>query len=234
MKRIGLLGGTTWTSTLDYYRHLNEGVNRRLGRAHSADLILRSFDFQVLLDVVDDPSAVTARFDQAAAELIGAGARVLAIASVTGHRFASGWEQRCDTRFVHIRDATVPAIAMHGAGRVGVLATSSTMADSGLLKTLTAGSEPVVPHPSRHRDIDEVIFGELAVGRLGESGRAVLHAALRDLRGQQVDAVLLGCTELSSAYTAEDADIPIHDATSLHCDALLDAALAGMSNDHPG
>jgi aspartate racemase len=225
MERIGLLGGTTWVSTLDYYRLLNEGVNRRLGGAHSADLILRSFDFQPLLDMADDEPAIAARFDQAANELIGAGAHVLAVASVTGHRFVNGWEQRRDTRFVHIGEATAPTIAQHGAGRVGVIGTSSTMHDTALLKNLTAGAEPVLPHPSRYRDIDEVIFGELAGGRLGESGRAVLHTALRDLRGQQVDAILLGCTELSPAFSTNDADVPIHDATRLHCHALINAAL---------
>ncbi|MEJ3656571.1 aspartate/glutamate racemase family protein [Actinomycetes bacterium KLBMP 9759] len=165
----------TWTSTLDYYRLLNEGVNRRLGGARSADLILRSFDFQPLLERVDEQPAVTDQFDQAAAELIGAGARVLAIASVTGHRFVARWEHRSDTRFVHVREATARALARHGAGRVGVIGTSTTMDDTSLLKSLTAGSEPVLPHPTRYRDIDEVIFGELSGGRLGESGQAALR-----------------------------------------------------------
>jgi aspartate racemase len=228
MERIGLLGGTSWVSTLDYYRLLNEEVKRRLGGVHSVDLILRSFDFQSLLDMVDDEPAIEARFDQAANELVGAGARVLAVASVTGHRFVTGWGQRRDTRFVHIGEATARAMARHRAGRVGVIGTSSTMDDTGLLKALmSAGSEPVLPHRSRYRDIDEVIFGELAGGRLGEPGRAVLHTALRDLREQHVGAILLACTELSPAFSTMDQGVPIYDATTLHCDALINAALDG-------
>lgn len=93
MHRIGLIGGMSWTSTMDYYRLLNRATQQRHGGEHSTDLALRSLDFQSLLDTVDQPGAVEASLGAAADDVAAAGARVLAVAAVTAHRFTGPLEQ---------------------------------------------------------------------------------------------------------------------------------------------
>ena len=221
---IGLIGGVGWPSTMDYYRLLNEAVNRDRGGAHSADLVLRSLDFQTLLDRLDRPAEIEARLDAAAGDLAAAGATVLGIAAVTGHRFAAPLERRTDLRFVHLGDVTSRALAHHGVRRPGVLATSRTLSDPGLLERMTRGTEPVLPAESRRAELDEVIFGDLIRGRHGEDVRRVLSATADRLRADGADALLLACTELAAVRDHLGTALPIHDATSLHCQALLEEA----------
>ena len=38
MKKLGIIGGTSWASTALYYEQINKGIARRLGGLHSAVL----------------------------------------------------------------------------------------------------------------------------------------------------------------------------------------------------
>lgn len=226
MRRIGLLGGTSWASTLVYYRLLNEQVAARLGRNHSAELVVWSFDFQRLLDLLDRPHEIEAAFAEAGDALARAGCEVVAVASNTGHRFAGPLAR--DPRFalVHIGDAVGRRLAADGVRRAAVLATLQTLGDDALLGRLTGPAAPARLPPGVEERLDAAIFGELAHERLGPDTAAVLDEAGAELARLDADATLLACTELSFAHERRPFPAPVYDSVRLHCEAILEAAFA--------
>ena len=119
MRVIGLIGGTGWPATRDYYELINRITQERLGGLHGADLRLWSFDFQKLMDVVEQPGAIDAYFSKAAAALEQSGAQVLALASNTGHLYLAGIEQ-ARLPLVHIGHACAQTLASHQIKQVGI------------------------------------------------------------------------------------------------------------------
>src|SRR5215510_387884 len=112
MRTIGLLGGMSWESSIEYYRLVNEEVRARLGGLHSADCVLRSVDFAAVEELQR-----TGRWDEAGAllaaearSLVAAGAELLVLCTNTMHRVASHVIAAVDVPFVHIADTTAEAV----------------------------------------------------------------------------------------------------------------------------
>ena len=122
VQRIGLVGGTGWPATRDYYELINRMMHANLGRLHGANLLVWSFDLQEVLDSADVPGAVDQQFLDAGSALQNAGAEILALASNTGHLFLKAWHQ-ADLPLVHISAACAKALAKNSVKRVGILAT---------------------------------------------------------------------------------------------------------------
>lgn len=225
MRRIGLIGGVGWVATRDYYTRLNRGVALRLGGLHGADLVIRSLDLQRLLDRLGTPGAVDETIAQAGDDLVRAGAELVAIASVTGHRFAGTLARRACVPLVDALDATGAALARSGVVRVGAFATRASHADGWLAARLADHGVELVPTDAAHRDsIDRAIFEELEHERIGPLALGSLDAGEHALRSAGVGDLVLGCTELSFAYATRDTRLRVWDVVALHCDALLDAA----------
>lgn len=227
MRRIGLIGGTGRVSTLDYYRILNETAARRLGGHHGADLVLRSVDLQPLLDSLSDPASIAATLDGAVDDVLRAGAEVIAFTSVTAHHFGHAVEGRADVELVHIADATGPALA--GARRVGVLGTGITLANAELVARLVGTATPVLPPPADIARLDGVVFGELMHAGLSDGSRDTLAAIVDDLGARDVDRVLLACTELTFARPRLPDRSLLEDATRVHCEAIVAAAIGEVA-----
>src|SRR5262245_2152819 len=132
MRVIGLVGGVTWMSTLDYYRAINEEVARRLGGIHSARLVLVSLDFHDVraLAMAGDEPALIALYAEAAAKLERAGAQALLLCTNTAHRRAAALEERIGIPLLHIADATGEAAKAAGVRRMGLLGTRATMEEA--------------------------------------------------------------------------------------------------------
>lgn len=234
MKTVGLIGGTGWPATRDYYSLLNQLTQARLGRLHGLALRVWSFDFQALLDSGEAaPDAMHAAFGEAALGLQRAGAQVLALASNTGHLFLrdvlSPLQQ--GPSLVHIAVACAQAMARAGVQRAGVLATRRAL-DGGVFDDAfgRAGIALLPPAADVAAAVDNAIFSELEHGRAGPKTTAALTAACHAWSGQGVTQVLLGCTEIRPALFAGTpaADgLILWDSTLLHCAAIVDAALAG-------
>ncbi len=229
MRRIGLLGGTSWESTVDYYRLLNEGARDRLGGSHSADLVLRSADFSEIeaLQVVDDWTSLGRRYAREAAALAGAGAEVLGICANTMHLLYED-VAGIGLPVVHLVDAVTDAAARAGHTRVGLLGTRYTMGSQELYPARMAsrGIEVVVPEPDDAAEVHRVIYAELVRGLVLESSRDALDAVVARLVDRGVSAVVLGCTELGMVLASERSPVPLLDSLAIHVDALLEAALA--------
>lgn len=232
MRRIGLLGGTTWASTMDYYRLLNEGVRERLGGSHSADLVLRSVDFAEVeaLQVADDWPALGRRYAREAAALAGAGAQVIGICANTMHLVYDDVAGASGLPVVHVVDAVAGAAAVVGATTVGLLGTAYTMGSPELYpaRMATHGIDVLIPADDDAAAVHRIIYDELVVGQVRDVSRELLCGVVVRLVERGAQAVVLGCTELGMILTASDSSVPLVDSLSAHVDALLEVALAAV------
>ncbi|WP_066587415.1 aspartate/glutamate racemase family protein [Cellulomonas timonensis] len=236
MRRIGLLGGTSWQSSAHYYAQLNEGVQARLGGLHSADLVLRSVEFAEIeaLQSAGDWAALGERYEREAAQLRAAGAELVGILANTMHLLHDEVARGSGLPVVHVVDVVADAVAELDVERVGVLGTRFTMASDLYPARLAArGVATIMPTGADAAEVDRVIYQELALGRVLDSSRAAYVAIIGRLVEQGAQAIVLGCTELSMLISPDDpthSPVPVLDSTALHVHALLDAALAPQAS----
>jgi aspartate racemase len=230
VRRIGLLGGMSWESSLEYYRLANEVVRERLGGLHSADCVLRSVDFAAVEELQR-----TGRWDQAgellAAEaqtLQRAGAELLVLCTNTMHKVADQIVAAIDIPFLHIADATAAAVREAELSCVGLLATAYTMEQEfyvGRLRELH-GLTVITPTATDRRLVHDIIYEELCLGIISESSRGEYQRIMRDLAGRGAEGVLLGCTEIDLLVGPPDSPVPVFDTTRLHIRQAVELALA--------
>jgi aspartate racemase len=230
MKRIGLLGGMSWESSIEYYRLVNEAVARRLGGLHSADCVLRSVDFAPVEELQragrwDDAGRVLAGEARA---LVAAGAELLVLCTNTMHKVADAIAGAVDVPFVHIADTTAEAVRAAGLRRVGLLATAYTMEQDFYVGRLRDrhGLEVVVPGAEDRRIVHDVIYDELCRGRVEDASREEYRRIIRGLAGDGAEGILLGCTEIDLLVAEDDSPVPVFDTTLLHAERAVELALA--------
>lgn len=230
MKTIGLLGGLSYESTLEYYRLINETVQRRLGGVHSAALVMHSFDFQEIesLQHAGEWRGLAQQLGQAGLHLRMAGADFLVICSNTMHKVAQAVEQISGLPVLHIGDATGSTILARGLHRVGLLGTAFTMEEPFLKEHLAQrfGLDVVVPGAADRRDVHRIIYEELVIGDIQDASRRRYHAIIERLLTERVEGIIFGCTEIGLLVRPEDVTVPVFDTTPLHAHAAVAAALA--------
>ena len=231
MKRIGLLGGMSWESSLEYYRLGNQEVRERLGGLHSADCVLRSVDFAPV-----EQLQRTGRWDQAgellageARTLVAAGAELLVLCTNTMHKLANHISDAVQIPLVHIADTTAEAVRAAGMTTVGLLATAYTMEQDFYVGRLRDRHhlQVLVPGRSDRRLVHEVIYQELCLGIVEERSRQAYRRILRELAGRGAEGILFGCTEIDLLVGPGDAPVPVFDTTRLHARKAVELALNG-------
>lgn len=229
MKTIGLIGGTGWVSTLEYYRLLNEEVRRRLGGHEAARCILYSFNFgDVMRAKEGDPDQARVRdmVVDAAGRLASAGAECLMLCANTLHWFADDVERAVPLPLVHIATAAGERILAERLDRVGLLGTLPTMERDFYRKRLEAmGIAVLVPDEGDRRFVDAAIFGELVLERFRADTRQAFLDIIERLRGKGAQGVVLGCTEIPLLLRQSGCDIPLLDTLSIHARAGVDFSL---------
>jgi len=229
MKTLGLVGGTGWVSTLEYYRLINEGVNRRLGGHDAARCIVYSLNFgDVMRAKEGDPEQTKVRemVIHAAVRLAAAGAEGLVLCANTLHWFADAVERAVPLPLVHVAAATGNRIRAAGLIRVGLLGTRPTMERRFYRQRLEAmGIEVIVPdEPARALDHD-AIYGELVHGRFTPATKHAFLDIVAELRARGAQGVVLGCTEIPLLVKQADCDLPLFDTLAIHADAAVEFAL---------
>ena len=231
MRIIGMIGGTGWVSTLEYYRLLNEEVNRRLGGLEAAQCILYSFNFgEVTRLKENDPeqSRVRELILRTARILAGAGAECLVLCANTLHLFAEDVERATDLPLVHIADATAKEIRQAGLDRVGLLGTRLTMEKDFYRRRLAAaGVEILVPGEAEREYIDNAIFNELVKGVFRPEVRGRFLEIMDELHRCGAQGIIMGCTEIPLLVRPEDTDLLLFDTLAIHARAVIDFALTG-------
>jgi aspartate racemase len=231
MKVIGLIGGMSWNSTLEYYRIINELCAEKLGKLHSARLVLYSLDFYDI-----EKAQREGRWEDTADILAGAGvslkraeADFLLICTNTMHKVADAVEHEAGLPLLNIIDVTGEAIRRQSLRRVGLLGTRFVMEESFYRQRLAEkfGLEVLVPDEDDMAVIHGMIYMELCKGEVKESSRRACLDIIRRLAARGAEGVILGCTELPLLVKPGDADIPLFNTTRLHAEAAVELALAG-------
>lgn len=219
MRTLGLLGGMAWPSTLEAYRAINTAIAARLGGAHSAPLIVWSFDFAEVeaLQVTGQWEAAGALLADAARRLEGAGAEGLLLCTNTMHRVAEAIETAVSIPLLHIADATAAAVVADRVDRVGLLGTRFTMEEGFYRDRLSGhGLEVVVPEADDRATVHRVIYEELIQGRVTPASRHAYRAIVDRLVERGVGGVIAGCTEVELLLRADDVTVAYYPTTSLH------------------
>jgi aspartate racemase len=228
MKTIGVLGGMSWESSLEWYRLANERVAARLGGYHSARILLDSLDFAEIeaLQARDDWDAAGALLAERARALEGAGADLLVLATNTMHLVADRITDAVDIPFLHIADAAGDAVTEAGLTTVGLLGTAFTMENPFYAEKLAEhGIRTIVPDADDRRTVHDIIYGELVHGVVRDESRRAYVDVIDRLVARGAEGVILGCTEIELLITAADAPVPVFPTTALHVEAAVTAAL---------
>ncbi len=239
MHRIGLIGGTSWESSAHYYAQLNEGVRDQLGGNSSADLLLRSVDFSeiVALQEAGDWAGLGSRYEAEARALVSAGAQVLAILANTMHLVYDDVVRGAGhAHVVHIVDAVADRIEDMGLSTVALIGTRYTMESAELYPARLAarGITTVLPEAADAEEIHRTIYQELVLGHVHAESLRRHQDIIDRLVEAGAQAVVLGCTEQAMLLDPNDPDVapvPLLDSTSLHVNAILEAASVAIAKE---
>ncbi|EPR36222.1 aspartate racemase [Alkalidesulfovibrio alkalitolerans DSM 16529] len=230
MRTLGILGGMSHESTLEYYRRLNRDVAARMGGLHSAPLLIHSFDFAGIAALLEAErwDALGETLGQAALNLARAGAQGMVIATNTMHLVADEVARVSGLPVLHIAKATGAAARRAGCSRVGLLGTRFTMETGVYADVLKAdfGLSTLIPDEPDRAFVHEAIFGELVRGVFADSTRARFREIMARLAEAGAEGVILGCTEIPLLIGPDDAAMPLFDTTALHCDMAVDWMLS--------
>lgn len=228
-RRLGILGGMSWESTQLYYSQINTKVKQDLGGLHSAQVIIYSLDFAEIEyhQHQGDWDAAGAIMADAAKGLAAAGAEAIVIATNTMHKRADDVIAASGLPLIHIADGTAKAILAKGLKRPLLLATAFTMEQGFYKARLTEhfGIDPIVPNHEDRLEIHRIIYDELCLGVVNEASKAIYRDIITRYH-DEVDCVILGCTEITMLIGQSDTDLPVFDTTALHVDAAVEFLLS--------
>ncbi len=230
MRTIGLIGGMSFESTTIYYQAINEAVRARLGGLHSAEIALRSVDFQPIADLQKAGrwDAAAARLGEAAKDLERAGADCLLICTNTMHLVADEVAAAVKIPLLNIIDETAKALVAAGTRRPLLLATRYTMEHGFYARRMAAhGLALTTPGEAGRTIVHNIIFDELCTGTVREESRTAFLDLIAKAKDDGCDAVILGCTEICLLLDPQALPLPGFDSTAIHAAAAVDFALAG-------
>ena len=230
MKTIGLIGGMSWESSLEYYRILNETVRTRLGGLHSAKCVMVSVDFAEIetLQHTGHWEKAGQILAEAASSLERAGADCVVLCTNTMHKLAGAIQAAVSIPFLHIADATALRVQASGLRKIGLLGTRFTMEEDFYKARLTAnfGLEVLIPGQTERQLVHDVIYQELCLGIIRSGSKASYREIIAELVRQGAQGIILGCTEIGLLVKPEDSPLPLFDTTRIHAEAAVDCALA--------
>jgi len=231
MRKLGIVGGTSWSSTALYYDHLNRAVAKRLGGLHSARLVIESLDFETdyaRYHRSGDWKAVDRVVAGAAERLKDAGAEGILLASNTMHKSADSVRKATGLPLIDIREATATELVADHRSRIALLGTRFTMTEPFAREAYEQRGIVVQElSPEWRAEVDRIIYEELAAGQVVRDSQRKLKTLIVELSRQRVQAVVLGCTELILAVDARANVLPVYDTTAIHARAAVEWMLAG-------
>lgn len=229
MKTIGLIGGMSWESSLEYYRIINETVKAELGGHHSCDCLMYSVDFGPVKDLqhAGEWDKLTTIMIEAARRLEKGGAELLVICTNTMHRMAPDIEKEIRIPIIHIADTTAAEIKKASLKKVLLLGTRFTMEQDFYKGRLTEkhGIEVLIPDEEDMATVHNIIYNELVMGKILEESREKYRDIIRKMVSRGAEGVILGCTEIPLLIKAGDSPVPVFDTTTIHAVRAVELAL---------
>ena len=235
MKTIGIIGGVSWVSSIEYYRLMNEMVNKQLGGLHSAKILMYSIEFgnfsdEERLAEKGDWSLLNKTMIDAAERLKRGGADFIVIASNTMNSRADDIQEKVQIPVLHIADATGEKVNESGIKTVALLGTKYTMEQNFYRDRLEKkyGLTVITPNETEREYVNSVIFDELCAGRINNESRDRFVQIINRLVDENgVQGVILGCTEIPLLIKQKDVKVPVFDTTAIHAEAAVKYALNG-------
>ncbi|NTV37508.1 MAG: aspartate/glutamate racemase family protein [Anaerolineaceae bacterium] len=229
MKTIGLIGGMSWESSIEYYRIINQSMREKLGSLHSAKSVMVSVDFAEIevLQRSGNWSEATRMMVAAARQVEAGGADFLVICTNTMHKMAEDVQQQISIPLLHIADATAEKIKARGLKKIGLLGTRFTMEEDFYKGRLIEkyGLEVLIPSAPERDIIHRVIYEELVIGKVLSDSKAQYARIIRSLVDLGAEGIILGCTEIGLLVKDSDSPVPLFDTTYIHALAAVDLAL---------
>ncbi|MCK5399762.1 aspartate/glutamate racemase family protein [bacterium] len=227
-KTIGLIGGMSCESTLEYYRIMNEIISEKCGGLHSAKCIIYSVDFEEIKTLMDQNKwqEITSIMIDYAQKLELIGADAVLICTNTIHKIADKVQNEIGVPLLHIADATGKVIKEQGINKIGLLGTSFTMEEDFYKgRLLEYGIETIIPNKDDREFVNNVIFEELCLGKVKQSSKDRFIKIAEDFARRGAGGIVLGCTELSMILETKDSDIPLFDTARIHIEAAIECSL---------
>ena len=229
MRTIGMIGGMSWESSIEYYRIINQAVKESLGELHSAKSLMYSVDFAEIEMLQRE-----GRWEEATQDMIDAARRVeaggadfLIICTNTMHKMAEEVQKKIGIPLLHIADATAQVIKARGIRRVGLLGTRFTMQGDFYRGRLVEkhNLEVIIPDIPDMEIVHRVIYDELVLGRIEPASKAEYLRIIAGLAEAGAEGIILGCTEIGLLVSQADSRLPLFDTTRIHAMAAVQFAL---------
>ena len=230
MKTIGMIGGMSWESSIEYYRIINETVRVELGGLHSAKSIMVSVEFAEI-EMLQHQD----RWDEAADILIAAarslesgGADFAIICTNTMHKLYDIIQQNVRIPLLHIADATAETIKAKGIQEIALLGTRFTMEEDFYKGRLVNnyGLDVVIPGSEDREIVHRVIYDELCAGIIKTDSKQQYKDIIQRLVQEGAEGIILGCTEIGLLVKQDDSPVLLFDTTEIHAQAAVKYALA--------
>lgn len=229
MKTIGMIGGMSWESSVEYYKLVNEGIHQALGGVHSAKSVMVSVDFAEVETLQKEGrwDEATQMMVAAARQVEAAGADFLLICTNTMHKMAAEVQAAVHIPLLHIADAAASAVLEQGIHTVGLLGTRFTMQGDFYKDRLADkfGLKVYTPMPADQDIVHDIIYDELVLGKVTPASRAAYQKIILKLAEQGAEGIILGCTEIGLLVQQSDCSLPLFDTTLLHAQAAVQYAL---------
>lgn len=229
MKLIGLLGGMSWESTNEYYKIMNEEINKRVGGHTSAEVLIYSLNFAEIKDLhfKGDWDGVARMLTERALKLQQIGAQAIVICTNTFHIIADRVQEKISIPIIHIVKETGKKAQEKNIKKIGLLGTKDTM-EKPLYKDIFKDSfniDLIVPDQADRIKINDIIYDELVFGKIVQSSKVQYQKIINKLIEQGAEGIVLGCTEIPLLIKQEDVKVPIFDTTMIHALAAVNFML---------
>jgi aspartate racemase len=228
MKTIGMIGGTGWTSTLEYYRIINQETNKRIGGLHSAKIVMTSFNYAEIdkLNKKEDHAGVYKLVLESAQKLKNCSVDCLVLCANTLHQYVETLEKEIGISVVHIADATADEIKKKELRKIGLLGTRFTMEMDFYTRRLKEkGIESIIPQKPERDFIHDAIMNELLKEVFKEETKVKFLHIIDELEQNGAEGIVLGCTEIPLLIKQSDTNLPVFNTLEIHAKAAVDFAL---------
>ncbi|WP_284109216.1 aspartate/glutamate racemase family protein [Acinetobacter pittii] len=228
MQTIGLLGGMSWESTALYYQQINKMVHRKLGKLHSAKVIIISVDFEEIaaLQAKGLWQEAGAYLAEQALNLEKAGADCILVCTNTMHKIAAQIEDSISIPFLHIADATAKEILSQNIAKVALLGTAFTMEQAFYKARLQDyGIDVIIPNEADRKIVHSIIYEELCLGVIDPDSQQKYIAIVERLIAEGAQGIILGCTEICMLIGELKFSVPLFDTTTIHAKEAVSFAL---------
>ncbi len=234
MRTLGLIGGTSWHSTIEYYKYINQYVNDYFSDNTNPPLIVFTLNQSLIHRFQRESNweGIAELIAKAAKSLENAGVDMLMLCANTPHKVYNKVEKQINTPILHISDATAEAIKLRSLNKVCFLGTKYSMTENFVTERIINNGVEVVT-PSDENIIEElhrIIQEELTYGEIIPKSKEYVISIIQSFIDMGAEGVILGCTEFPLMIKETDLQIPIFNTTEIHSKAGANFILKDLKN----